>query len=456
MTCHLFSEKKIISLTEKMRNEVLPIPRDVHTFYRKHVMISAVHGECFAEYYQPYHGTLLLRLFCLSVDRSDEKRMLQGNITEYGRCILGGNFIVTNVAYAGMNGYSVIHSCGNENMDDSGWCVDENYELDKNNRSWFLRPYGEGINLHKVIRKYVPYCAYEEYTGRLAFFDYLVKYLKYPGIEMLVKLGFSNFISCLNILNLNGRNFEEIFKVDNKWKNYLKGKYAGKNDLVLLRRYPWLKDEADLGRVYEILGLYTKNGKPKNYVPADRQYEFSEAEWDFALRHYELSQISLYSDYLIWAKKLGYPLNESKWHFPKTSNKLMELHDKAYKEIEIVKNEKYDKDIALFSKEAEKFNFSSNGLLIRPTQSSSELIRESEVLNHCVRTYCNKVAKGQSMIFFIRKSDDPGTPYCTLEMDVTKKHIIQVRAYHNDDPSKEVKSFIHQWSKKFDINGNYA
>ena len=452
MTCQLFSKERIDQLTEKVRSENLSIPREIHVFYKKHVMISAVKGDCIAEYYQPYHGTLLLRLFCLSVDRSSEKRRLEGNITEYGRRILGGDFILTNYSYSSMNGYCITHACGDISKNDSGWCIEENYVVGKKSSIWCLRPYCEGINLHKTITKFAPYCAYEQYHGTLTFFDYLEKYLKYPGVEMLVKMGYSNFISCLNVLNMKGKNFEQVFKVNNKWKEYLKSKYVSRNELLMIRRYPWLKNEDDLKRVKSILESYTKDGKYKYWASSGKRV-FTDEEWEYALKNYDYFKISLYSDYLEFAHKLGYPLDQKKWHYP-SPDKLKELHDKAYEEIEIIKGKKIDQDIAFHSKEAEEFTFTSDGFMIRPVHSNEELINESKVLNHCVRTYGERVAKGQTMIFFIRKSDNPATPYVTLEM--SNKRIVQVRAENNSDPCEDVKNFIHTWSKKYKLKGQYA
>lgn len=61
--------------------------------------------------------------------------------------------------------------------------------------------------------------------------------------------------------------------------------------------------------------------------------------------------------------------------------------------------------------------------------TETELINESEVMHNCVRTYGNRIKKGNCALFFIRKD---GKPYIDLEVG-RNGNIVQARYDHNRD-----------------------
>lgn len=86
----------------------------------------------------------------------------------------------------------------------------------------------------------------------------------------------------------------------------------------------------------------------------------------------------------------------------------------------------------------------SGALLIRPAASPKELRQESKVLGHCVRTYAGRVQAGGTSILFIRKTEDPDTPYFTLELNAQGR-IVQCRGNHNCAYPDDVAAFINEW-----------
>ena len=85
-------------------------------------------------------------------------------------------------------------------------------------------------------------------------------------------------------------------------------------------------------------------------------------------------------------------------------------------------------------------------LLIRAAESPEELAKESAALHHCVRTYVDKVARGDCAILFIRKVSEPDKPYFTLELS-PKGDIAQCRGSHNCACPQEVTEFLEHWQK---------
>ena len=67
-------------------------------------------------------------------------------------------------------------------------------------------------------------------------------------------------------------------------------------------------------------------------------------------------------------------------------------------------------------------------------------------MHHCVATYIDQVAKGETTILFLRKKQDPETPFYTME--VNNGVMIQCRAKYNGDMTEEVKEFVELFKRK--------
>lgn len=87
-----------------------------------------------------------------------------------------------------------------------------------------------------------------------------------------------------------------------------------------------------------------------------------------------------------------------------------------------------------------KFRYVRGGLVAVPAMTAQELIDEGKALNHCVGTYAQRVADGQCVIMFIRKADEPGTSFYTMEVRDGK--VFQVRGNKNCNMTPEVAAFV--------------
>ena len=72
-----------------------------------------------------------------------------------------------------------------------------------------------------------------------------------------------------------------------------------------------------------------------------------------------------------------------------------------------------------------------------------DLIKEGEALCHCVGSnrYWLNHKEQKSMIFFIRKINEPGVPYVTMEINMQNLYIVQIYAAHDNPPEEFVKDF---------------
>lgn len=91
------------------------------------------------------------------------------------------------------------------------------------------------------------------------------------------------------------------------------------------------------------------------------------------------------------------------------------------------------------------FLIKGKGLILRVPRDAQEIKNEGAALHHCVGTYVDRVAKGQTHIFFVRRVEEPDTPYFTMEYN--KGRVIQCRGSHNCGMPASVKAFVAAFEK---------
>lgn len=159
---------------------------------------------------------------------------------------------------------------------------------------------------------------------------------------------------------------------------------------------------------------------------------------------------SIYSDYLEECEKLKLDTKTKSVLFPQN---LITSHNNN---ITLVEAQKHQKEVENFKKAVNKFKksgYAEGDLMIRAVKNMDELIYEGTALHHCVGSYISKVANGDCMIFFVRRSDEPEQPYYTLEL--RNKHIIQCRTLNNQsyEANEKVKIFVDKWFEKIISKG---
>ena len=118
----------------------------------------------------------------------------------------------------------------------------------------------------------------------------------------------------------------------------------------------------------------------------------------------------------------------------KQAAKRMEQTKKAMEEI-FSKNDGVD-----------AFQIKGKGLILVVPQSGDEIRKEGEALHHCVGGYVERVAKGETNIFFVRKADHPEQSYFTMEWKNNK--VVQCRGKSNCGMPPDVKAFVQVFEKK--------
>ena len=278
-----------------------------------------------------------------------------------------------------------------------------------------------------------------------ALIGYIYNFLKYPSIEILEKAGFEYIAG-------QRANEEKSRAINWRAKDLRK---------ILGLKPKEIKEFRDLGRYARLYELEKyKDIKKMGYKVSFNQigmlpdYNLSEkisvieqhVKLEKALSYLETQgrDCGIYLDYLRECKRLGYDMKNKKVLFPAD---LQAAHEETSEKVKIQADSKKK---VVFKESTDKIYgrpaYREEKLLIRAAQSPEELSKESAALHHCVRTYVDRVARGECVILFVRKTASPDEPYFTLELS-PKGEIIQCRGDHNCAYPEDVKEFLARWKK---------
>lgn len=154
--------------------------------------------------------------------------------------------------------------------------------------------------------------------------------------------------------------------------------------------------------------------------------------------------VQQWGDYMGMAEEIGKNTQSLQVIFPKD---LKTAHDEAAKLQHLKKNKELSKKIGETAEKLQEFCWTWNGLTIRPAESHEELFAEGEALNHCVGRmhYAEKMAEGQTAIFFIRKATEPDKPYVTLELNLKTWEKIQCYGRSDTWAGTAIDNFVKKW-----------
>lgn len=387
-------------------------------------------------YIGDYHGYLMERIFAV---RFNGNKM---QICETGRRFYDRTHgMMPNLPYCGMyRGYMPEFHSNSSYEWNKGY--DWHWQVGANLPNIMWPAYI--CNEEQAIEKYGKYSAWELYKGNLPLYDYLVIYQMCPGIEYLVKKGWSALVPWWKQLNPKGRDISTLAKIP---KVYEKALVDGRLSLLQIRslhNYPF----KDIEQAEDYLNYVRYNC----YYISSMNFEEKIYLWKKHASHYGYE--TEYVDYLRMAKELNYPLDNSWYHFPSSYEKLVALHDRAVVENRALheqlrakeladQREQFIKAVAPFS----AYEWKEGGMIAVAAKEPSDLITEGRTLNHCVGSYVGKVSRGETMIFFIRHADEPEKPYVTLEL--RDRTITQVYGNHDTMPKKDAVDFVKAWEKRF-------
>ncbi len=307
----------------------------------------------------------------------------------------------------------------------------------------YYNPYAPLVNKELAIKLF-PYAALHLYDPACAI-SYLRTYLEFPQAEMLVKFGLFRYATSKTIL----RKMEKD-KGFCKWlaRNHdsigNKGYYVN----VLLQSY---RKNLPLDTVQlkvenkKYLGIESNATQVKRMFPSKEQQN---ELLDYLLK--QKAPISSYCDYLYACIYLGLDMNLPKNRMPHNFQRWHDIRIDQYHTAKALKDaEERKKLYEKFASVAEKYlplQREKEAFVIVIARSPAELIREGDILHHCVgrMNYDQKFAREESLIFFVRNASDPDTPFVTIEYSLKSKKILQCYGDHDSKPNDSVLEFVNK------------
>lgn len=425
--------KKEINALKKLK---LPLKKSTEQYILQHA------PEKGTEYYsiiQNYKGKILERVFAV---RSFRKKP---EYQEVIRRIEGNGLVLSkNMYFTQCSGYVTVWRNSKPsyyyfNMEYfNEWCAfDQCYFHRYSNKLYTLK---DLIELDPSLK----YCAWNgDHNQNII--DYVTIYRKYPEIEMLSKLGLDRLIYNQNVLDkLKDKSFQKYLckcggNHNTTGKDVL---YGFNHNMTLEQTFEHQKENITKRRigkqVAQILEIYPQLDKERL-----RKYLSKYLEQ----KGYFIS-IGSYLDMLEAETFLHLDLTEEKNAFP---HDFEYWHNHYTNQMKISKNKLIDEGIAAQVAKYQKLEKEVKDLKLILATSSQELINEGEALHHCVgrMNYNKKMAKGESLILFVRKKEDMATPFVTMEYDPNQKKILQLYGERDSVPEDNIKNIIYDsWLPK--------
>lgn len=147
-------------------------------------------------------------------------------------------------------------------------------------------------------------------------------------------------------------------------------------------------------------------------------------------------------DYLDECEKLDFDMSDSRVLYP---TNLMKTHAHTSSLLKIKTNEETEIGVM---KAYEKYNklcsYDNGKFCVIVPKSCEDIILEGKLQSHCVGNYVERVAKGEDVILFVRRSSEKDNPFYTMEIRpiMSKLDIVQCRGHNNEDVSAEVRAEV--------------
>lgn len=284
---------------------------------------------------------------------------------------------------------------------------------------------------------------------------YLTVQMKYPVIELLRKGGFRTLAinrihgnNYQNAINIRAKSIEKAVKLPKKWIKALKRIDA--SDVITsreLKSFQGLSEKnkqaaTESEKAWRAFTSLTNSWKETEELQIITRHTTLDKYFRY-MANQERQTADIYTDYIRDCEILGYDLSRKSILFPPN---LLEAHEETMNARKIEMSEHKDR---LIASKAIDIRYSDVGLIALCATSQEDLNNESAELKHCVRTYGDRVAEGRTMIYFIRKEEEPEKPYYTLEISPTDGHVIQCRGFKNHDPTPEVEQYRNGFEQEF-------
>lgn len=155
-----------------------------------------------------------------------------------------------------------------------------------------------------------------------------------------------------------------------------------------------------------------------------------------------------WSDYLDICSKLDMDMHDRRVLYPRA---LKTEHDIAVSKQVFVNDSKTKEAFNEAVECYKELEYSKGDYLIKVPTDTASMLEEGRKLKHCCGRYVDDVAKKKAFVLFLRKKENPETPYLSIEV-LPDRRVRQVRGLNDTYVSalpeyKEVNLFLTYWAK---------
>lgn len=287
---------------------------------------------------------------------------------------------------------------------------------------------------------------------------FTITFHKKPYLEYLAKAGLSRLVADIveiygwwsnpGTICTYGKSLQGALQLDGNRVNRMKQINGG------LRALEWLQyEEAMKIKISResLEYLQRKNVSPYEYEDILKELKSVNRMVNYMKKQRVApSKLAItWRDYLRMARDEGMDTSDDIVRLPKDlkarHDKLVELQDARKDEERIAKDkEKYRRlDAQILEKlpEAARYFWENDKYMIIPAGTCEELMTEGRTLHHCVGRddyYMEKMAAGTSWILFLRKKENLGKAYYTVEINMKDDRILQYYSEFDRQPGKKI------------------
>lgn len=305
-------------------------------------------------------------------------------------------------------------------------------------------PYAPIVNKEYLAKfsKY-KYAAWELYKEP-DILQYLRLYEQYPQTEYILKLGLNSYVKSKMILEKIEK--DKYFR---KWLAKNREELKSKNHYIttVMQAYRKNKPLAEI-QAFEAAKKelrYNSAYKPIKELFKDNLERF------FSYIGKQQANISSYADYLKACNYLGLDMAVDKNLYPHDFKRWHDIRIDEYHTAKAIKDEAERKILyEQFANIAEKYlplQYEKQNVFVAViARSPTDLIREGEVLHHCVgrMNYDQRMIREESLIFFIRNAGNPDVPFVTVEYSPKNKKVLQCYGESDTKPNESVLTYVNK------------
>lgn len=339
---------------------------------------------------------------------------------------------------------------------------------------WYQRGYVEGAqgvmytgNMKKLLLDTnLKYSGLFEYAtserGReINATKYITFFHSEKKIEYMAKMGMTNLIADITSrYSIDGFNFRKstIFEIIGMTKEDTRYVQDVNADMSMVKELKHIRKK-DIKMTYEQFeearkifeGAYHDYLKMLEYGTPGKVMKYLKQQAEGKKKSRYQNILIDWIDYVNFGKQLGYDFKNEFVMYPKdlrarhdTACFLVQEKERKQKQKELNKQNKQIR--TMYDEWKEKYKFETKKLMIVAPKEASDIVEEGQKMHHCVGSYVQRIAKGETTILFIREKENQKEPFYTLE--IKNEKVQQCRGKYNAEMSSEVEKFVEQFKKK--------